>query len=93
MRDIHAPFIAEDGLEYQDFGDFLLGKPVACFRNDHIQKARKAGRSEESIRLWIKGYDGNDPTPSCRLDQEARVQRQVRANFAVHPFGGPVANF
>ncbi len=87
--DPHAAFIAEDGLEYQNLADYICARPVDCFRNNHIQNARKAGRSEESIRRWIKGYDGEDPTPSCQLEAQARAERQVRANFATHPWGSP----
>lgn len=90
--DPHAAFIAEDGLEYANLADYICARPVDCFRNNHIRKAREQKRSEESIREWIKGYDGEDPTPSHQLNQNQAIERHVRANFAVNPWGGPVSS-
>lgn len=85
--DPYAAFIAEDGLEYANLAEYICARPVDCFRNNHIRKARSERRSEESIREWIKGYDGDDPTPSHQLDETARTDRHLRANFAVSPRG------
>jgi hypothetical protein len=79
--DPHAAFIAKDGLEYQDLAAYLEGTPVECFRNRRIQEHRARGGSEAAIRLWIKGYDGDDPTPSHLIEaSNERVKRIVRAN-------------
>lgn len=85
--DPHAAFIAEDGLEYASLAEYICNRPVDCWRNRTIQTWRAGRRSEESIREWIKGYDGKDATPSHRLEAQARVERQVRANFVVDPLG------
>jgi hypothetical protein len=55
--DPSSPLLGKDGLEYEDFGDWLCRKPAQCQRNDHIQRFRAEGRSEEAIRAWIEGYD------------------------------------
>lgn len=34
--DPSKPLVGDDGLEYEDLGDYVLGKPVACARNDVI---------------------------------------------------------
>lgn len=81
--DPHAAFIAEDGLEYANLADYICARPVGCFRNDNIRAARARGLSEESIRQWIKGYDGDDPTPSHQIGANEAVERHTRANFAV----------
>jgi hypothetical protein len=69
--DPQAPFIASDGLEYEDLAACILGTPLGCPRNEHILAHRRAGRSEEAIRIWIKAYDGEDTTPSVVLRQRA----------------------
>ena len=81
-RDPFAPFIAEDGLEYEDFAAFILQPPLGCARNEHILAHRKAGRSEEAIRVWIKAYDGEDPTPSSQLPQQTHGRAHHRAQVA-----------
>lgn len=65
--DPQAPFIAQDGLEYEDLAAYICGTPAHCARNNYIQAHRAAGRSEEAIRIWIAAYDGDDPTPSISL--------------------------
>ena len=87
--DIYRPFIAQDGLEYGGLAAFILGQPLDTWRNQRIQEHRKAGRSEASIREWIKGYDGDDPRTTPELEIAEKVRRQVAANFAVHPLGLP----
>lgn len=78
-RDPFAPFIAEDGLEYEDFAAYILQTPLGCARNEHILAHRKAGRSEEAIRVWIKAYDGEDRTLSSQLDWSQQSERRIRA--------------
>lgn len=80
--DPEAPFIAPDGLEYGDFADFICQTPLGCARNEHILAHRKAGRSEEAIRIWIRAFDGEDPTPSSQIDEAVRNWRQYRADKA-----------
>lgn len=81
-RDPYAPFIAEDGLEYEDFAAYILQTPLGCARNEHILAHRQAGRSEEAIRVWIKAYDGEDPTPSSQLPAQAHGRAHHRAQVA-----------
>jgi hypothetical protein len=90
--DPHASFIAEDGLEYENLAEYICGRPVDCWRNRTIQNWRQGGRSEAAVREWIKGYDGDDPTPSSKLDFAARADRQVRANFSVDSWGRPLCS-
>lgn len=82
--DPEAPFIASDGLEYGDFADFICQTPLACPRNEHILAHRKAGRSEEAIRLWIKAYDGEDPIPSSQIDAASAAIQRGRALHRAH---------
>ena len=91
--DPQAPFIASDGLEYEDLAACILGTPLGCPRNEHILAHRRAGRSEEAIRIWIKAYDGEDPTPSVILEARATRSREATADFAVrfHGHGGSPA--
>jgi hypothetical protein len=84
---LYRPFIAEDGLEYDDFAAFLCGQPQDTWRNQRIQEHRKAGRSEQALRAWIKGYDGDDPRTTGELEAGARAVRHSKANFASRPFG------
>ncbi len=77
--DPQAPFIASDGLEYEDLAACILGRPLGCPRNEHILAHRRAGRSEEAIRVWIKAYDGEDPTPSSVLEAAAKARHEGRA--------------
>lgn len=81
------PFIAEDGLEYDDLAAYICGQPQDTWRNQRIQRHRQAGRSEEAIREWIKGYDGDDPRTTGELKASDRAARQVHANFSVCPHG------
>lgn len=80
-----APYTGPDGLEYGDFADFLCQTPIKNWRNEHIIAHRAAGRSEEAIREWIKGWDGEDPTPNPEEDwqrqhwAEGRLGRQKDA--------------
>lgn len=78
------PFIAEDGLEYEDLAAYICGQPIDCWRNRTIQSFREGGRSEEAIREWIKGYDGDDPAPSAgwhlTISREDRLFRARRAD-------------
>ena len=67
-EDLYHPFIAEDGLEYEDFAAFLCGQPQDTWRNQRIQDHRKAGRSEAALQQWIKGYDGDDPRTTGELE-------------------------
>jgi hypothetical protein len=85
--DPDAPFIAKDGLEYEDLAAYILGRPTDCWRNRRIQEYRQAGRSEEALRQWIKGYDGDDPRTTSQLTSAERAYKQVDANFAVCPHG------
>jgi hypothetical protein len=70
--DVEAPFIAQDGLEYDDLAAFILGQPHDNWRNRTIQDFRRCGRSEAAIREWIAGYDGDDPTPTITRERQAR---------------------
>ena len=78
--DPQAPFIASDGLEYEDLAACILGRPLGCPRNEHILAHRRAGCSEEAIRVWIKAYDGEDATPSSQIDSLSREKARFRAN-------------
>jgi hypothetical protein len=80
-------FIAEDGYEYENFAAFLIRRKADCWRNHNVEASRASGVPEEKIRAWIEAFDGKDPTPSVKLDQEARSKRQVRANAAVSARG------
>jgi hypothetical protein len=80
--DIHAPFIAQDGLEYACFAKYLLGEPQDTWRNQRIQDHRKAGRSEAALQQWIKGYDGDDPRTTQELGVANRSIRHTRADAA-----------
>lgn len=86
-ENLYRPFIAEDGLEYDDFAAFLCGQPQDTWRNSRIQEHRKAGRSEAALRQWIKGYDGDDPRTTAELTGGQRgevvVNRQKRGWWAV----------
>ncbi len=84
--DPQAPFIASDGLEYEDLAAFILGTPLGCNRNEYILAQRAAGRSEEAIRVWIKAYDGDDPTPSSVIEAEVQNWRVYRADKSVGEF-------
>lgn len=77
--DPDAPFIAQDGLEYEDLAAYILGKPVDCWRNRTIRDFRQKGHSEAAIRQWIKGFDGEDRTPSYRLDLARERTAEVDA--------------
>jgi hypothetical protein len=90
-ENLYRPFIAEDGLEYDDFAAFLCGQPQDTWRNRRIQEHRKNGRSESALRQWIKGYDGDDPRTTSELDglkSEERVgiklTRHTRADSAAY---------
>ena len=42
--DPFRPFVAEDGLEYEDLASYLCSKPVDCARNDVIEALQRHGR-------------------------------------------------
>jgi hypothetical protein len=87
--DVDAPFIAEDGLEYEDLAAYITQQPADCWRNRAIQEFRSAGRSEAAIREWIKGFDADDTTPTIVLyrlaneantsDEAVRISAQISA--------------
>jgi hypothetical protein len=81
-EDLYRPFIAEDGLEYEDFAAFLCGQPQDTWRNQRIQDHRKAGRSEAALQQWIKGYDGDDPRTTGELESVEIAIRAHRAGAA-----------
>lgn len=82
--DPEAPFIAQDGLEYEDLAAYILGKPATCWRNTAIQSFRANGRSEASIREWIKGFDGEDATPTVILNRVAGLADDSISAVAAH---------
>lgn len=50
--DPHAPLVdQETGLEYEDFGDFLAGRPVDCARNRSILRIQWQAR-EGKLVCW-----------------------------------------
>lgn len=64
--DPHAPLVAEDGLEYDDLADKILGRPSVCERNGQINrfkiwwsKATQEQRAEKSFAQWIWGFYTN----------------------------------
>lgn len=73
--DPHAPFIAEDGLEYEDLAAKILDQPLDSWRNVEILTRRAQGRPEVAIRRWIKAYDGDSYTPG----ECSTRPRQLRA--------------
>lgn len=73
--DPHAPFIAEDGLEYEDLAAKILDCPLDSWRNTEILTRRAQGQDESRIRRWIKAYDGDNYTPG----ECATAERQYRA--------------
>ena len=76
--DPQAPFVAQDGLEYEDLAAKILGNPIDSWRNAEILTRRAQGHSEASIRRWIEAYDGDDYTPG----ECSSAIRQVRAKSA-----------
>lgn len=85
MYDPLKPFIAQDGLEYDDLAAYLLDQPQSTARNRYIQEARAIGRSEEIIREWIKSYDGEDPRTTAELPTHRREARKKDADFSIFP--------
>lgn len=85
--DLQAPFIAPDGLEYGCFADFLIQEPLQTWRNEHIQAARKDGRSEELIRTWIRAYDRYDKRTTPEITRAEQSSRHTQANFAINRWG------
>ena len=83
---LYRPFIAEDGLEYDDFAAFLCGQPQDTWRNQRIQEHRRAGRSEQALRQWIKGYDGDDPRTTGELTGLEVTRRAFSAADAEYAF-------
>lgn len=89
--DPSAPLLGEDGLEYEDFGDWLCRKPAQCQRNTHIQRFRAEGRNEEAVRVWIGGYDRgasrfafeDERAAWCRGKVGPIIKRRVQAVTAV----------
>lgn len=55
--DPHAPFVAQDGLEYDSAFVYLVGNPRETYRNNSITFFRSQGHSEEAVKAWIEGYD------------------------------------
>lgn len=49
MFDPRKPFIGTDGLEYENLGERLQGRPRDCPRNDHI---RRFCRHEDGTPDW-----------------------------------------
>lgn len=89
--DPQAPFIAQDGLEYEDLAAKILGNPIDSWRNAEILTRRASGHDEASIRRWIKAYDGDDYIPGAALTRARQTRawrddvgpiRQVRAKAA-----------
>jgi hypothetical protein len=78
--DPQAPCIGQDGLEYEDFAQLILGEPKDCWRNKHIITARRRGTRESDIRTWIKAFDEGG-------DEVLEVRRHARANLALNPLG------
>lgn len=58
MQDPSKPFVAQDGLEYRDLGDYLLGRPVRSYRTIRIQEMRAKGEGEQVVRAFIDWHDG-----------------------------------
>lgn len=85
-EDLYRPFIAEDGLEYEDFAAFLCGQPQDTWRNQRIQDHRRAGRCEAALQQWIKGYDGDDPRTTGELSAPEVFIKQTGALFASTDF-------
>jgi hypothetical protein len=85
-ENLYRPFIAEDGLEYDDFAAFLCGQPQDTWRNRRIQEHRKNGRSESALRQWIKGYDGDDPRTTSELGELEVTHRSWSAAKAKDAF-------
>ena len=83
--DPQAPFIAQDGLEYEDLAAKILDQPLDSWRNVEILTRRARGDSESSIRRWIKAYDGDDYTPG----NSATHDRVTRAGLAWLDGEGP----
>jgi hypothetical protein len=79
------PFIAQDGLEYDDLAACLLNQPQATARNRYIQEACAIGRSEKVIREWVKSYDGEDPRTTSELVAHRREARKKDADFSIYP--------
>jgi hypothetical protein len=61
--DPQAPFVAEDGLEYEDFAHWLKGVPVHCARNQAIRIQEEVvyeGRDERWRAYVRRQYVGRD---------------------------------
>lgn len=69
------PLVGRDGLEYEDFADYLAGKPAICWRNERIVNFRAQGRSEQGIRVWIEGYD-KDAKDFAFREERAAIERE-----------------
>lgn len=51
--DPFRPFVAEDGLEYEDLASYLCSKPVDCARNDVIEALHRHGRVKaDGPKAW-----------------------------------------
>ncbi len=59
-KDPQAPFVVQDGLEYEDLAAFLVNDPIDSWRNTEILSRRARKEPEEFIRRWIHAYDGAD---------------------------------
>lgn len=73
----HEPFVAEDGLVYEDLAARILGEPDKSWRNAQVLKHRAKGTPEEVVREWITRYDGCE-TPRTAA-QEVADSRAARA--------------
>lgn len=61
--DPSRPIVGEDGLEYEDLGDLLLGRPVNCARNDVIRSLearfglQTEGQAPDPARTYFKSWE------------------------------------
>lgn len=86
MYDPLKPFIAQDGLEYDDLAAYICDQPQDTWRNREIAEARAEGQPEETVRAWIKLYDGDDPCttqelPAARADYKKRAAGHLACPF------------
>lgn len=97
MVNPHEPFVAEDGLVYEDLAAFLTDQPDKSWRNEQVLKFRKAGTPEDHLRDWIKRYDGTQPPRTGAQEiadsHAARAARKadprvIGANRAAWAFAG-----
>ena len=82
--DPFRPFVAEDGLEYEDLASYLCSKPVDCARNDVIEALRRHGRVKadgaEAWGGWVaaqyyyQNRDGDSYAATPSFDNVRRPQ-------------------